>query len=1078
MLSRMRKIIYLLFALLLAASAVAVGAGVTAAIASNEAGAGADVATPTLDENATDVPAHSAASPVPLSLRPGCADPDDPDELPERTEVTETDDYPYSAVGAVQTQSGSGSGVLVSPRHVATAAHVVTDDEGNKIEDVQFAPGYRNSAGEPTEYPYGSHDVEKIRRHPDFDVGYVAGDTGAAHLDDFPNDLALLTLDQPVGDAAGTMEFGFDSEMNYLGSYSQAGYPCGFDGDPMVGTPTVDGVVLENAANWIVSTNIAGVPTEELLEYQLHWWEPGTTHPGDSGSPVWHTVGGEPKVVSISVGRIEWNGLTTPTAGAIFNSEREAMFREWIEEDRELEPKPELYVTGSLANGPVYAPSGGEASPQVVESRDEPVEVSTTVYNDGPAAAQNVTVEFIASRAQFEYAEMCSTTVSLSGYSGSEVSCESEMPRFDTFSSTTDVHAVIDPDDEVEEYEDVHDDRSDPPHAVTQIQTEYAPELVIDDVETRTHVAPSSDFTVDVVVQNDGSEPASGTVAAFFEDGQCDPVEVDSLSPWSSGENAQLSCRISEDVTPGEELDLVVSTGDDEYETTVEVIEIDYTNDAQFEVTDMELDGMPDRDIPYIEIGDEFTVVATVTNVGSEAGTREFRVDAGGTSNLICSNQPNGDSNLDFQRSLAPGESAVVELHCDIHPSSSPSDSSPYVSVQYEHGSGDRVVVEEFYDWDEEQYPNGWELIEPDGWPEIEILQYDLVGQPEVGENTTTWLQVRNAYAVGNATIRLHVDGEQVDAREYHLNRYEYQGVPLEHAPAAGEWGEQTWTVDTGAESESITTEVQPAPFDVALLDADDEVAPGDEVQFDVQVRNLGEGRDVQPVELTFGDEVVDTTTVDLGAGNATTVTLSGTAPEGRSEPIRASVEGLTDNASSSVVTTTPPLDVSIEDVRDPITHATEEVDVTIEVSNPASYEQTASVAVLGGPENVTTANVTVAAGGSKSVTVSADVDPAGNDTQTITVATSGATDDRTVDVAEPLDLTLEGQYEPGPSGSDGLYRDVTGDGRVTQTDVIALLEHQHRSVIQDRPEYFDYSGNGAVNQFDVVELFEYSLLH
>ncbi|WP_276255895.1 family 43 glycosylhydrolase [Halomontanus rarus] len=54
----------------------------------------------------------------------------------------------------------------------------------------------------------------------------------------------------------------------------------------------------------------------------------------------------------------------------------------------------------------------------------------------------------------------------------------------------------------------------------------------------------------------------------------------------------------------------------------------------------------------------------------------------------------------------------------------------------------------------------------------------------------------------------------------------------------------------------------------------------------------------------------------------------------------------------------------------------------------------------------------------------------------------------------------------------DGHYRDVTGDGSVTQSDVVEYF--QNLSEWDERADLFDYTDDGRVSQTDVVDLFEY----
>ncbi|WP_049928116.1 glycoside hydrolase family 9 protein [Halopiger goleimassiliensis] len=65
------------------------------------------------------------------------------------------------------------------------------------------------------------------------------------------------------------------------------------------------------------------------------------------------------------------------------------------------------------------------------------------------------------------------------------------------------------------------------------------------------------------------------------------------------------------------------------------------------------------------------------------------------------------------------------------------------------------------------------------------------------------------------------------------------------------------------------------------------------------------------------------------------------------------------------------------------------------------------------------------------------------------------------------------GDYEAQDPDGDGLYDDVTGDGRTNHEDVQAFYEHIDAEGVQNNPTAFDFDEDGRVGFADVLELLE-----
>ncbi|MCU4744079.1 family 43 glycosylhydrolase [Natronoglomus mannanivorans] len=72
-------------------------------------------------------------------------------------------------------------------------------------------------------------------------------------------------------------------------------------------------------------------------------------------------------------------------------------------------------------------------------------------------------------------------------------------------------------------------------------------------------------------------------------------------------------------------------------------------------------------------------------------------------------------------------------------------------------------------------------------------------------------------------------------------------------------------------------------------------------------------------------------------------------------------------------------------------------------------------------------------------------------------------------------DDCVDAGLESGPVcdvDGDGRYRDFTGNGEVTTSDVVEFFDQLESDGVQTNVEYFDYTGTGRVTASDVVELF------
>jgi hypothetical protein len=113
--------------------------------------------------------------------------------------------YPWSTVVHLEVTfpegKTSGSGVMVGPNDVLTAAHVVYNDElGGEATEVRVTPAYDPDSHEA---PFGTVDASEWHYFPDWsvDTGNEGPGLGGTELD-----MAFLDLDEPLGNETGWMD--------------------------------------------------------------------------------------------------------------------------------------------------------------------------------------------------------------------------------------------------------------------------------------------------------------------------------------------------------------------------------------------------------------------------------------------------------------------------------------------------------------------------------------------------------------------------------------------------------------------------------------------------------------------------------------------------------------------------------------------------------------------------------------------------------------------------------------------------------------------------------------------------------
>jgi V8-like Glu-specific endopeptidase len=218
----------------------------------------------------------------------------------QRVRITDTQRVPYRWVCSINVKYGStlmrGSGVLVGPRHVLTAAHNVHDRAGHEPDAVHVVP-----ARDERSHPFGRFGTTGIQTHPEWLKHRVNGNRW---------DIAMITLDQDASAAHqlghwGSPTTGQGSDLTFVDPAFLAGHQvvvCGYPGDKCGGA-TCDpqrGWTAEEQADTMWSHFGPARFLRQMPGMLLHTAD---THPGQSGSPVWILFqGGRRSLVGIHVG--------------------------------------------------------------------------------------------------------------------------------------------------------------------------------------------------------------------------------------------------------------------------------------------------------------------------------------------------------------------------------------------------------------------------------------------------------------------------------------------------------------------------------------------------------------------------------------------------------------------------------------------------------------------------------------------------------------------------------------------------------------------------------------------------------
>lgn len=190
--------------------------------------------------------------------------------------------YPWSTVGLVQTNRGSGSGVMIGPRHMLTVSHAIdwSAPPGYAADWVRFTPSYFDGNA-PFGEAYGTNIYWFLKEDGD---SFITGEEGNF-------DYAVVVLDRRIGESTGWMGArGYDDDWDGLAAWSHMGYPSDLNSGQR---PT-----------WQGGFRIDG--TDDAAQSILHQAD---VFPGQSGGPIFGFWNGDvgPRAVAVQ----SWQNSST-----------------------------------------------------------------------------------------------------------------------------------------------------------------------------------------------------------------------------------------------------------------------------------------------------------------------------------------------------------------------------------------------------------------------------------------------------------------------------------------------------------------------------------------------------------------------------------------------------------------------------------------------------------------------------------------------------------------------------------------------------------------------------------------------
>jgi len=288
--------------------------------------------------------------------------------------------------------------------------------------------------------------------------------------------------------------------------------------------------------------------------------------------------------------------------------------------------------------------------------------------------------------------------------------------------------------------------------------------------------------------------------------------------------------------------------------------------------------------------------------------------------------------------------------------------------------------------------------------------------------------------------------------------------VTLSVGTGAGDAGAYTATVSSPDDAASTNvTVLAPAAFTVDIAETNTPVE-GELLNVTAEVENTGDAGDTQTIDLSVGTLGTDSTTVTLGGGSSTNVTLSVGTGAGDAGAYTVTVASEDDTASANVTVNEPAaFDVTITSVDATVT-AGETVTVVYEVTNTGDVQDTQDItfAVNGTTEDTETG---VTLNGSETFSGQFSYTTGSSDTPAVTIAVASeddaASETVTVNAPATFDVTIisvDSAVTAGEIVTASYEVTNTGDVQATQDinfSINGSVEDTEQSVTLNESETF-----------------------
>ena len=426
--------------------------------------------------------------------------------------------------------------------------------------------------------------------------------------------------------------------------------------------------------------------------------------------------------------------------------------------------------------------------------------------------------------------------------------------------------------------------------------------------------------------------------------------------------------------------------------------------------------------VPYFKIrsidvedtveGETLEVTTTIENTGDISGTQDVKM-----------NSDIGDDSESVY--LDPGDRKTITLSNET----SIGDVGEY-SVE--------VITDDFSKSDT------FKVLEPIFF---EVSISEITGPIIEGEHLELDIDVHNTeYGSGEQTIYMYSDVGS-DSESVYLESDEIKTITLSTETSSGDAGEHEVTVNS--EDDSVTENfrvLEPAFFDVSILEINGPVIEGESLEVEVQIENTGEVSDEQIVEMS--SEVGDyNESVYLESDEIKTITLSTETSSGDAGEHEVTVNSEDVSITENFTVLEPAFfDVFILETTGPVIEGESlEIEVQIENTGDVSDEQTLEMSSEIGDDSE---SVYLESDEIKTITLSTDTSSGDAGEYEVIVYSEDVSTTENFTVLEPAFFDISIQKTDGPvikGESMQVYVDIINSGDVENTQHIELFYDSDR---------------------------------